>query len=322
VRLSRERLIAEASGLPFRPEIVEKVLHLLSLLEALRRHPALNGRIALKGGAAINLFLSDVPRLSLDIDLNYVGAPDLQGMLAERPSIEHAIASVSQSQDLLIERMPEGHAGGKWQLRYRSALGSYGRIAIDLGFTFRVPLWPTVNRDSRQLGSFGATAIPVLDIHEVAAGKVVALLSRGASRDLFDAQALLARSDLDDARLRPAFVAIGAVSRVDWRTVSPESVNCDERELRQQLLPLLPLGQLGSEQDSAAWARQLVVDCKRGLTRLLPLSGAEREFLERLLEHGEVRPELITADELLAARMAQHPALLWKAQSVRRHLRR
>jgi predicted nucleotidyltransferase component of viral defense system len=63
--------IAETSG--FRPESVEKVLRLCGILERLDRHPTTRGAWLLKGGSALNLLHMDVPRLSVDIDLNYVG---------------------------------------------------------------------------------------------------------------------------------------------------------------------------------------------------------------------------------------------------------
>jgi predicted nucleotidyltransferase component of viral defense system len=70
MRLSRERLLAEAAATGFRAEIREKTVQLLSLLEALDTHPYLRGRWALKGGTALNLFHFDLPRLSVDADLN------------------------------------------------------------------------------------------------------------------------------------------------------------------------------------------------------------------------------------------------------------
>lgn len=73
MRLSRERLQQEATVTGFRVEILEKVAQLLDLLHGFDRHPYLKGRFALKGGTALNLFIFDVPRLSIDIDLNYVG---------------------------------------------------------------------------------------------------------------------------------------------------------------------------------------------------------------------------------------------------------
>ncbi len=54
--------------------MLEKSVRLLTLLNAFCEHPQLAGKLALKGGTALNLFLFDVPRLSVDIDLNYVGA--------------------------------------------------------------------------------------------------------------------------------------------------------------------------------------------------------------------------------------------------------
>jgi len=67
------------------------VIRLLGLLEAIRRHPFLKDRMALEGGKALNLFTSDVPRLSVDIDLNDIGAVDRDSMVGERPTIEEAL---------------------------------------------------------------------------------------------------------------------------------------------------------------------------------------------------------------------------------------
>ena len=74
MQLSRERLERESALTGFRPDILEKVSYLLALLEGFNRHPVLKGKLALKGGTALNLFVFDVPRLSIDIDLNYIGA--------------------------------------------------------------------------------------------------------------------------------------------------------------------------------------------------------------------------------------------------------
>ena len=56
MRISKEKLFSEAEVTGFRPEILEKVIRLLSLLEGFRSHPFLKGRLALKGGTALNFF--------------------------------------------------------------------------------------------------------------------------------------------------------------------------------------------------------------------------------------------------------------------------
>jgi hypothetical protein len=121
--------------------MLEKALRLLALLETLLQHPSLKGRLTLKGGTAINLFLFDVPRLSVDIDLNYVGAAERGAMLADRPRVEQAARAVFEREDLRVRRAPkmDEHAGGKWLLRYASALGGEANLEVDLNFMFRVP---------------------------------------------------------------------------------------------------------------------------------------------------------------------------------------
>src|SRR5512137_2642057 len=138
MKISPEKLAAEAEATGFRPDVLEKVALLLGLLDAIRSHPFLKGKLVLKGGTALNLFVFDVPRLSIDIDLNYVGAENREAMLAERPRIEQAIQAVFAREGFTVRRMPVEHAGGKWSLRYESALGQTGNLEVDINFMFRV----------------------------------------------------------------------------------------------------------------------------------------------------------------------------------------
>lgn len=72
MKISYETLTAQAEATGFRADVLEKVAHLLGLLEALGSHPFLKGKLALKVGTALNLFIFNVPRLSVDIDLTPV----------------------------------------------------------------------------------------------------------------------------------------------------------------------------------------------------------------------------------------------------------
>lgn len=82
----------------FQPRTLDKVNRLLDLLEEIQRHPDLKGKLAMYGGTAINLFMLNVPRLSVDIDISYVGALGRDKMLEERPVIERALEEVARSQ--------------------------------------------------------------------------------------------------------------------------------------------------------------------------------------------------------------------------------
>ena len=304
----------EAASTGFPAETLEKAIRLVSLLNSLRSHPFLKTRIALKGGTALNLFIFDVPRLSVDIDLNYIGTPDRESMLAERPKLEQALQAVCGREGLAVKSLPAEHAGGKWRLTYAAASGRSGNLELDVNYLLRTPLWPAELVDSRPVGSFQATQVRLLDVHELAAGKLAALLSRSASRDVFDAVELLRREDLDRAKLRLGFVVYGGANRRDWLTVSAKDVKLDAAELKSQLLPTLRPGMLPK-----AKVRALVSDCRDLLSAVLPLKRDEHEFIERLNERGEIASKLLTDDGAMGKAIQQHPALRWKAINVRKH---
>jgi predicted nucleotidyltransferase component of viral defense system len=319
MRISRDRLMVESESTGFRPELLEKAIHLLSLLEMLDSHPHLKGKLALKGGTALNLFLLEVPRLSVDIDLNYVGSPDRESLEADRPLVERAIAAICGREGYAITRSPSEHAGGKFRLSYESAVTPTGVLQLDLNYMFRVPLWPVTARDSFPVGRYSCSSVPVLDAHEIAGGKFAALLSRRAARDLYDSHRLLGSGLLDSGKLRLAFVVYGAVNRKDWRTVTTDDIGFEPRDLENQLVPVLRSDALSDVGDRGNWAQSLVDECRMGLRAVLPLRNHEREFLDQLLDHGEVRAELLASDREMQERIKVHPGVLWKALNVRKH---
>ena len=318
MRVSPQRLASDAEVTGFQPDVLEKVIHLLGLLDAIQSHPFLKGKLLLKGGTALNLFVFDVPRLSVDIDMNYIGAEATQAMLTERPRIEEALQAVFSREEFGIRRIPEGHAGGKWSLRYQAASGQSGRIDVDINYMFRAPIWPVTTMDSQPVSHWRATGIPVVDVHELAAGKLTALLARRKARDLFDSSRIFSIDGLDVAKLRTAFVVYGAMVRRDWRTISVEDVAFDPEELSSQLLPALRAGDTQGL-DAITYGDRLVHGCRLALSELLPFTEDERAFLDLLLGAGEIDAKLLTTDPALQERIQAQPLLHWKARNVRNY---
>lgn len=229
MKIFKDLLIRESNQTGFRPEILEKVWQLMNVLEGINAHPYLQERLVLKGGTALNLFVFDLPRLSVDIDLNYVGMQSREGMISERPLVEKALEAVFQRENLMIRRIPEKHAGGKWQLKYQSILGIQGNLEVDLNFMFRIPLWDIQKCSSKFAGHHQINEIRILDLHELAAGKLTALFARNASRDLFDAHYLLTKMQFNSEQLRLAFILyLGMSSIKDFQKISPEFLVFDE----------------------------------------------------------------------------------------------
>jgi len=319
MRISNERLAEIADQTGFRSDMLEKAIQLLGLLEGLQDHPTLKGKLALKGGTALNVFYLDIPRLSVDIDLNYFGASSREDMLAERPELEAAIRAVCSREGFSVARVPDEHAGGKWRLRYEAAAGGGGNLELDINYMYRVPLWPVIEMDSHALGPYRARGTLLVDIHELAAGKLAALLSRRQARDLFDSNQLLKLDLLDPSQLRLAFVVYGAGNRRDWRTVALDDVEFDEREIVSQLTPTLNRRVVKGLDDVAEFGRPLVDECKESLSMVLPFTNDEMAFLDTLLDDGVIEPRLLTTDFEMQQKINNQPMLKWKALNVASH---
>ncbi len=115
--VSKETLVRTAGELGFDSRYFEKVLLLLNCLEIIEEHPMLKDQLLLKGGTAINLFYLQAPRLSVDIDLNYVGKSNVETMKQKRPGIIDAAEAVFQRLGLNITNKPDydEHAGLTWK---------------------------------------------------------------------------------------------------------------------------------------------------------------------------------------------------------------
>ncbi len=143
--------------------------------------------------------------------------------------------------------------------------------------------------------------------------------ARGQARDLFDSHRILNMEDLERDRLRMAFVVYGGMNRKDWRTVSIKDVDFDAAELTRVLIPTLDVRATLEQGSPAEYAARLVKECREGLSAVLPFTDAEREFLDLLLDKGEIDSTILTADVNLQSRIQQQPLLKWKALNVRKY---
>ena len=101
-------------------------------------------------------------------------------MERERPAVENAIDRLLTSQGYGVRPRPSDHAGGKWLSRYTSALGGNATLKLDMNYMARLPLFGAARMASRPLGDIQADGVLVLDLHEIVAGKIIALVDRRA----------------------------------------------------------------------------------------------------------------------------------------------
>ena len=316
---ARIRKVATDTG--FRPEVVEKALYLGAILARLDRHPDLGGSWVLKGGTALNLFWMDVPRLSVDIDLNYVGKVKMEDMQAGREDFESALAASCEAEGCSVRRVPREHAGGKFHLRYAGGIGGAGSLELDVNYLQRCPLLGVEHRAPRFPPDGDRPPSPVLTFEETTAGKFSALVTRQAARDAFDAWSILGMRPelLRDRDFRLAFVILAAEHRPDIRRIKVEDVQVSEKSVRDSLFPMLRVERRPFDGDAKVLTERINSTCREAARQLLAWSAGESAFLDLLLDRGEIGPETLSEDRERQSVIASQPALQWKALNVRKH---
>ncbi len=310
--ISKERLVKEQKNTGYRQEIIEKVVWLMHVLSAISEDSYLKHRLALKGGTALNLFYFPLPRLSVDADFNYIGAISIDDMLKERPIVEERIKKLLQRLGLTLIRNSQVHAGGKMTWRYASALGNQSTIEIDINFMYRVPLLPVHTKESIVLADQKIHQLQLLDFHEIAAGKLTALVDRGAGRDLFDAFHIFNHPTLDIQQLRLLFVVYAAMShKKNFLDLHVQAITADSINIKNKLFPVLKDDMYDSFHATKAWVDELTRSVQGYFEQLLPFTQQERDFILSIQHNKKINPENITDDSLLIMTIKSHPALLW-----------
>jgi predicted nucleotidyltransferase component of viral defense system len=161
---------------------------------------------AVKGGTAINLFVLDMPRLSVDIDLTYLPlderAAALSGIADALRRIKARLDGAGGISTQVLEQRGEQEA--KLSCRRQSAT-----VKIEVNTVLRGHLWPTrqlplAQAAQKEFGMFAAAT--VVSHGELYGGKICAALDRQHPRDLFDIQQLFDREGLTD-EVRLGFLA-------------------------------------------------------------------------------------------------------------------
>jgi predicted nucleotidyltransferase component of viral defense system len=306
--------IARATG--FDPANLEKALHLKEILREFARHPFLQRRLVLKDGTAVNLFMLDLPRLSVDIDLNYAGHVERDVMLKERPLVERAVEQVCRGLGYQVQRGANDYALLGYYLGFTSHADRKDNLAVEINFLMRVCALPAAELDAARVADQIPCRFLVLAVEELMAGKLKAMIERGHPRDLYDLYRFQQASGKYDAELlRKLTVLFASTLDRDLRDYRLERYSyIDQAEVERLLYPLLRANDRPSADKMMAAVKPLLVAALA--------HKKEKPYLDAMAA-GRYEPQLLFAEyPQVAARIARHPALLWKAQNVAEYLSR
>ena len=170
INAKRIRALAEETG--FIRDNLEKVMRLINLLETVFSS-AFSDRLVLKGGTAINLFYAGMPRLSVDIDLDYVGT-DRETMIADKGAIKDwLIAAAFGMGYRFTDHSKETVALDSYVLSYTNAAGNPDIIKIEVNYLDRAHILPLEKRPIDAFGYISSSKVAVLARHELYASNPV-----------------------------------------------------------------------------------------------------------------------------------------------------
>jgi len=266
-------------------------------------HVAKQECFALKGGTAINLFLHDLPRISVDIDLTYLPLQPRDESLRE---ISLALQRIKAD----IERYISGSLVNERQIQ-----GSIARLSIttpqaEIKIEPNLVLRGCVGSPSlRELSpvaqdQFGlSTRMTTLAVEDLYGGKLCAALDRQHPRDLFDLRQLLANGGITPVIRRAFVVYLASHSRPMHELLCPNLADISsvyEQQFSGMTPEAVSLGEL--------------LRVRQELVAYLPhaLDSDERKFL-LAIKSGEPEWDILGFENLEAL-----PGLQWKLLNIRK----
>ena len=308
----------KAEELGFVRDTLEKVTRLADILEYININPILKDSLALKGGTAINLTIFNLPRLSVDIDLDYLITNSREEMLESREVINRTIDRYMVFQGYSKNpKTKNPHSLDSWVYDYQGASGNKDNIKIEINYSLRSHVLEAEERSIITEYFSSEYKVKSLAPLEIYGSKINALLSREAARDLYDTRNMIHFGLFDESEvdmLRKCIVFYAAISARDKNNINKtfDATAIDlitNQKIKRELFPVIKR----KDDFELASARKLI---KEYITDLMVLTKEEREFLDKF-ESGEYIPELLFEDKEILDRIKNHPMALWKTREMK-----
>lgn len=177
---------------------------------------------ALKGGTAINLFMHDLPRLSVDIDLTYLPVEDRVTSLA---NITQAMMRIAERVKRVMRDASVKEQKDRDKNILKLLVSRQGvQVKIEVSPVLRGSVHESVMKDVAGVieEQFSFTQMQLLHRHELYAGKLCAALDRQHPRDLFDVKVLLDNEGITDELMEVFLVYLISGNRPISEILAPQ----------------------------------------------------------------------------------------------------
>lgn len=278
--------------------------------------PMLRKRFVLIGGTAINLFNPKIPRLSVDIDMDYIHrdkTPFNQNLVEAHSDILDRIAEELEMDYYRTTKKNSNRLGAVFHYKSNFTPSGEGAAKLDISYLMGSTIFPPIYHKIRQLyPNDGLRGLKVLTVHpcELWAGKALALVYRSKNdpkpkeapelysmfiaRHLFDISQMEKKlrekkKTLDQNMLRTAFILKGVARIRDLFLLRGEMLRrCTQTEVEQQLYPYLREGVKPPLNDMKILSREF-------LDRVCSNKWNKKQklFVKTFQQKGKYRPEML-----------------------------
>jgi len=306
--LSRDELDTFAKETGFLKNSLEKMFRLLDILSILKTNPVTKNAFVLKGGTALNLFILDIPRISVDIDLNYIQSISRSSMLKDRKTINSEIQKIFHS-TYEIRMSKNVHALTQFEFRYATISGSSDMLKLEINYLKRITLLSPqivrINRFDRNINFL------CLDFLELLASKTIALLNRYTPRDLFDVyQMINSPFEIKKDLLKMLLFFYGIITETEiFELFKLKFDLIIQVDIQNKLYPML-------QKRTHLDRYELVANVENFLNPYLSLSDKEAEGLHNLYKTGRIDMDILFPQKEIREKALNSPSLKWKIINI------
>jgi len=304
----------KARELGFARDAFEKMTRLTEFLQYINAEPELRPLLALKGGTAINLAVFNLPRLSVDIDLDFTENLTKGETAAKRGRINEQFGRYAANDGYTLKgKSKHTHALDSFVYSYTNAAGNPDNIKVEINYILRAHTLPVVEVTARTSEVFAPFPVRTLAPAEIFGSKIVAFSDRAAARDLYDLNNMVYFGLFDEQEvhlLRKCAVFYMAVAgNISAHGFNFERANSiTSHKVKTDLYPMIR----NAERFDLQAAHERV---SAFLSEQMALTEKESEFL-RHFAAGRYEPGLLFEDNEIVGRVENHPMALWRLRHI------
>lgn len=267
----------------------------VSLLLQVLPEVAKEANFALHGGTAINLFVRDMPRLSIDIDLTYIPIED------RKTSLKKVIDGLGHIKTKLEKILPKATITLKKETLKLQITTVNAQIKLEVnqinrGVMAETVTLPLCEKAQEEFDAF--CAVPVVPLGQLYGGKICAALDRQHPRDLFDVKYMMENEGFTDEIKKGFLLFLLSSNRPLQEMLNPNFID-QRKTLLNQFEGMSP--EPFTYGDFEKIRKELIKEIHQNLT------AEDKEFL---LNFGEGNPIWDIYD------FERFPAVQWKLQNL------